>query len=337
MNRAHRLISRVTILIVLWMSVVPLAANGAGPKTYLGVSGVSFDYMPFWYAKDYGLYTKHNVDVDIITTSGGTVLAQAMLSGGIHFSVIGTAFLQASMQGADQVLLAAHGNYFPYRLIGLPSVSGKDGLKGATIAISRFGSNADVALRIALRQSGLDPTKDVTIVQLGTQPERLAALNGRRVQATIMSPPFSNAAKKTGLKVLLDISKMRIAYPQVCLVSTRDYIAKNRANARNLVQAYLEAIRDLKKNKEATLKLMAKYLRMDLENNRDILLDTYDETIASDDLEKKPYPNRDGVKLAVELIAKQRNISPIPNIDNFLDISLLEELDRSGFIDQLYR
>ena len=215
--------------------------------------------------------------------------------------------------------------------------TGKDGLKGATIAISRFGSNADVALRLALKQAGLDPAKDVTIVQLGTQPERLAALNSRRIQATLMSPPFSSAAKKTGLKVLLDISRMRIAYPQIGLVSSRDYITKNRANARGFVQAYLEAIRDLKKNKEATVKLLAKYLRMDLENNRDILLDTYDENIASDELEKRPYPNRDGMKLAIELIAKQRNISPIPNIDNFMDTSLLAELDRSGFIDQLYR
>jgi NitT/TauT family transport system substrate-binding protein len=133
---------------------LPLAVEGATPKTYLGVSGISFDYIPFWYAKDYGLYQKYNVDVDIITTSGGTVLAQAMLSGGVHFAAIGTAFLQGSMQGADHVLLAAHVNYFPYRLVGLPSVASKDGLKGATIAISRFGSNADVALRLALKQSG---------------------------------------------------------------------------------------------------------------------------------------------------------------------------------------
>ena len=152
-----------------------------------------------------------------------------------------------------------------------------------------------------------------------------------------MSPPFSSSAKKAGFKVLLDISRMRIAFPQIGLVASRDYIAKNRANARGFMQAYLEAIRDLKKNKEATVKVLAKYLRMDLQNNRDILLDTYDETIASDELEKKPYPNRDGMKLAVELIAKQRNISPIPNIDNFMDTSLLAELDRSGFIDQLYR
>jgi NitT/TauT family transport system substrate-binding protein len=327
----------VVVLVVLCMFPTSFAVEGAPPKTYLGVSGISFDYTPFWYAKDHGLYQKYNVDVDIITTSGGTVLAQAMLSGGVHFAAIGSAFLQGSMQGDDHVILAAHVNYFPYRLVGLPSVAGKDGLKDATIAISRFGSNADVALRLALKQAGLDPAKDVTIVQLGTQPERLAALNSRRIQATLMSPPFSSAAKKTGLKVVLDISKMRIAYPQIGLVSSRDYLAKNRANARGFVQAYLEAIRDLKRDKEATVKLLARYLRMDLENNRDILVDTYDENIASDELEKKPYPNRDGMKLAVELIAKQRNISPIPNIDNFIDTSLLAELDRSGFIDQLYR
>lgn len=327
----------VMLLLVVCVVIMPFAAEGAGPKTYLGVSGVSFDYIPFWYAKDYRLYQKYNVDVDMITTGGGTVLAQAMLSGGVQFGALGTAFLQSAMQGADQVLLAAHINYFPYRVMGLPSVAGKDGLRGATIAISRFGSNADAALRMALKQAGLDPAKDVTIVQLGTQPERLAALNGRRIQATIMSPPFSSVAKKNGLKLILDISKMRIAFPEIGLVASRDYVAKNRANARSFMQAYLEAIRDIKKNKEATVKVMAKYLRMDLENNRDILFDAYDETIASDELEKKPYPNRDGLKLAVELIAKQRNISPIPPIDNFMDISLLEELDRSGFIDQLYR
>ena len=315
----------------------PLPIHGAAPKTYLGVSGISFDYMPFWYAKDHRLYQKYNVDVDMITTSGGTVLAQAMLSGGVHFAAIAAAFLQSSMQGADHVLLAAHINYFPYRVLGLPSISDKEGLRGTTIAISRFGSNADTALRIALREAGIDPAKDVTIIQLGTQPERLAALNSRRVQATIMSPPFSSAAKKSGLKLILDLAKMRIAFPSVGLVASRDYVAKNRANARGFMQAYLEGIRDIKKNREAALRIMAKYLRMDLETNRDVLLDTYDETLASDEMERKPYPNRDGLRLAVELTAKQRNISPIPAIDKFMDTSLLEELDRSGFIDQLYR
>ena len=108
------------------MVLVRFTAEGATPKTYLGVSGISFDYIPFWYAKDYGLYQKYNVDVDIITTGGGTVLAQAMVSGGVHFAAIGTAFLQGSMQGADHVILAAHVNYFPYRLVGLPSIADKE-------------------------------------------------------------------------------------------------------------------------------------------------------------------------------------------------------------------
>src|SRR6266850_2162377 len=278
------------LVLIVFLTVVnaPFLVDAAGLKTYLGVSGISFDYMPFWYAKDYRLYQKYNVDVDMITTGGGTVLAQAMLSGGVHFAAIGTAFLQGSMQGADHVLLAAHINYFPYRVVGLPSIGDKEGLRGATIAISRFGSNADTALRIALREAGLDPAKDVTIIQLGTQPERLAALNSRQIQATIMSPPFSSAAKKAGLKVILDISKMRIAFPAIGVVASRDYVAKNRMNAKGFMQAYLEAIRDIKKNQEATLKIMAKYLRMELESNRDILLDAYDETLASDEMERNP-------------------------------------------------
>src|SRR5215510_3232203 len=136
----------VVVLVVLCMFLTPLAVEGATPKTYLGVSGISFDYTPFWYAKDYGLYQKYNVDVDIITTSGGTVLAQAMLSGGVHFAAIGTAFLQGSMQGGRPCDPCCSRQLF--------SVAGKDGLKDATIAISRFGSNADVALRLALKQAG---------------------------------------------------------------------------------------------------------------------------------------------------------------------------------------
>src|ERR1700745_3810848 len=118
---------KLFVTIVFMTAVVaPFPVNGAGAKTYLGVSGISLDYMPFWYAKDYRLYQKYNVDVDMITTGGGTVLAQAMLSGGVNFAAIGTAFLQSAMQGADHVLLAAHINYFPYRVVGLPSIAGKE-------------------------------------------------------------------------------------------------------------------------------------------------------------------------------------------------------------------
>src|SRR5262245_66391688 len=114
----------LVILVFLTALTAPFTVGGAGPKTYLGVSGISFDYIPFWYAQDYRLYQKYNVDVDMITTGGGTVLAQAMLSGGVHFAAIGTAFLQGSMQGADQLILAAHFDYLPYVFVDFASIAG---------------------------------------------------------------------------------------------------------------------------------------------------------------------------------------------------------------------
>ena len=87
--------SKLKLLVIIGFLAVlypPFAVDGAAPKTYLGVSGISFDYIPFWYAKDFRLYQKYNVDVDLITTGGGTVLAQATLSGGVHFGALGTAF-----------------------------------------------------------------------------------------------------------------------------------------------------------------------------------------------------------------------------------------------------
>src|SRR5947208_15855777 len=98
----------LVMLVFLTVVIGPFTVGGAGPKTYLGVSGISFDYTPFWYAKDYRLYQKYSVYVDMIMTGGGKVLAQAMLSGRVHFAAIGSAFLQKSLQGAEHVLIAVH-------------------------------------------------------------------------------------------------------------------------------------------------------------------------------------------------------------------------------------
>ena len=140
-----------------------------------------------------------------------------------------------------------------------------------------------------------------------------------------------------GYNVILDMSRMHIPYPSIGVVSSRGYIAKNRDTVIRFLQAYLEAIRDLKKEKERTVRVLAKYLKMDLESNREVLYDTYDQSVASEVIEKKPYPNLDGIKFAVDLVAQQRNISTVPDPKNFLDTTLLEELDRSRFIDKLYQ
>jgi len=314
-----------------------LFAGAAASKIYLGLSSVSLDYVPFWYAKDHNLYRKHGLDVDIITMGGGTALTQALLAGGIPIAGIGAPFLQAAIHGADLVMLATHINYLPYRLIGHPSVSLEKGLKGSLIGISRFGSNSDLALRIALKQSGIDPANDVTIVQLGGQTERFAALKTGRVQATTIAPPLSSAAKRMGFNVILDMSKMRIPYPTIGVVSSREFISNNRDTVKRFMQAYLESIRDIKKDKDGTVAVMAKYLKLDIKKDRDVLYDTYDETIASGEVEKRPYPNLEGIKFALNLIAKERNLAVPSNPKDFLDTTLLEELEKSGFIDNLYR
>lgn len=313
-----------------------LAASPSS-KIYLGLSSVSLDYVPFWYAKDHGLYGKYGLDLDIITTGGGTVLTQALLAGGIPLAGIGGAFLQGAMQGADLVMLAAHMNYFPYRLIGQSSISLGKGLKGSLIGISRFGSSSDLALRVALKASGIDPTKDVTILQLGGQTERFAALTTGRVQATIIAPPLSSAAKKMGFNVILDMARMRLPYPEIGVVSSREFISKNRDTVKRFLQAYLESIRDIKKDREGTVAVMGKYLKLDVDKQREVLHDTYEQTIASGEVERKPYPNLEGVKFAVDLIAKERNLTTTPNPKDYLDTTILEELDRSGFIDKLYK
>jgi len=237
---------KLMLLLIVFLSVVvvPFNTNGAGPKIYLGISGISFDYIPFWYAKDFRLYEKYNVDLDMITTGGGTVLAQAMLSGGVHFAAIGTAFLQSSMQGADHVLLAAHINYFPYRVVGLPSIAGKEGLRGATIAISRFGSNADTALRPSTQPpsstyvASSSPGHSEPLVDLRTPQHR------QQEPATLRRPRWTLEQEMRQILRPVAIAEGTLVLP-LCMRATGDcmtVVGAEHANAHSLNLSHLRRL-----------------------------------------------------------------------------------------------
>ena len=118
---------------------------------------------------------------------GGTQLAQAVIGASIPIAVMGGAYLTAAVRGADLVMIATHMDKFPYSLIVKPNIKKVEDLKGTKLAISRFGSSSDAGLRVALQKLGLNPDKDVTILQVGGQTERFAALKGGTVDGTVVT------------------------------------------------------------------------------------------------------------------------------------------------------
>src|SRR6185295_20111126 len=134
-------------------------------------------------------------------------------------------------------------------------------LKGKKIAISRFGSGTDTAVRLVLKKYGLDPAKDVTLLQIGTQPSRVQALAAGVIDATIISPPLDLTAKKQGFNILVNIAELGIPYPQQGIETTDRVIRESPHLVKAFLKGYMEGVYYAAKFKDLTKKIITKYLK----------------------------------------------------------------------------
>src|SRR5213593_2996059 len=156
----------------------------------VGYSAASADQLPAWVAKESGLFAKNGLDVQLIFFTGGTTAILALVSGDVPITqVSGPGLVNSALAGSDAVFVAAGIISLNYVLMGKPGIKTAEQLRGGTLAISRFGSATDSIARFALRRIGFTPGKDVTIVQVGSGPERLNAVMTGKVSAAVINPP----------------------------------------------------------------------------------------------------------------------------------------------------
>jgi len=267
---------------------------------------------------------------------GGTQLAQVVIAGSIPIAVMGGAYLSAAVRGADLVMIATHMDKLPYTLIVKPSLKRVEDLKGTRLAISRFGSSSDAGLRLALQKLGVNPEKEVTIVQVGGQTERFAALKANTVDGTVVIPPLSGAAQRLGYNALINMNKLGIPYPQEGVVVSRQFLASRRDMVTRFLKAYIEGVKELKNDKEFAIGVLAKYLRMDRKKDREALEDSFQEVIIEQML-KVPGINLEAIKVGLDLLGKDKPSTASSNPRDYVDGSVMLELVKSGFVDQLYK
>src|SRR6266542_1280575 len=179
-------------------------------------------------AKEAGIFKKHGLDPQLILTPGGSLGFQAMMGGDVAMVLAdGSSAVTSNLAGAV-VIIASFLNTFPYSLISIPEVKKVDQLVGGKVAISRFGSATDVSVRMSLAKVGLNPDTDVTILQIGTQTTRFAALQSKQVQATIITPPFTLTARKHGYNTLVDMAQLNIPFELTALLTRRSFIKAQR-------------------------------------------------------------------------------------------------------------
>jgi len=298
-----------------------------------GVAGPAINLVYAHLTKDAGLWQKHGLDARVVVFESGSILAQAALSGEVKFSISsGPATIASRVQGADTIILAAAVNTLPYSIVAAKNITRWDQLKGKKIAISRFGSGTDTAVRLVLKRYGLDPVKDVLILQVGTQPARIQALAAGAIDATIVSPPLDFQAKKQGYQILVNIADLKIPYPQLVIETTERYVKENPHIVKNFLKGFIEGVYYAARNKDETKNIMTKYLRT---VDPEILDITYQNFLQTTDYSMRP--NMEGIRNAMDEVAARVPAVKNRKPEEFVDTRILRELEKDGFFKQFQK
>jgi NitT/TauT family transport system substrate-binding protein len=321
----------LALFCLLLLSPFPLPAQTQTPVV-VGVAGMSASLIHPFIARDAGLFQKHGLDPRLVLFEGGTLLAQAAMAGEVKFSVTsGPVTIASRSAGADTIVVAGYINTLPYNLVAAKSITSLQQLKGKRIAISRFGSTTDTAVRLLLEKVGINP-KDVTIIQMGAQPSRFAALVAGTLDATIIAPPFDLTAKKQGYNVLVNLADLAIPYPQQVIETTDRFIRENPQAVKNFLKGFIAGIHYGLTNKEGAKKIIAKYMKV---TDPEILEATYASYVQTTD--RRAFPNIEGFRYGLEEVAKRLPAAKDKKPEDFINMRFLNELEKEGFFKELYK
>jgi NitT/TauT family transport system substrate-binding protein len=326
------LIARLLVALIIWQLPQTAAAADApkleklvigypAPVASLGI----IDVM-----RKGGLFRKYGLDVDLVYIQGSPILTTAMVSGQVPLSFIGGAAIVASaVGGADTVYLAC-GIY--WRVFSTPDVNTIADLKGKKIGVTTIGSQEDSVIRFILRERGLNPDRDFAVVAVGGAPTRLAALSKGVVHASTFIPPQDIAAEKLGLHELIDMSTLGLYNPGSCFASTKSYIKTHRDTVMRVMKAFVEGLRYYKDNRDFVLKVTA-----DFAQNRDseVLRTTYETVTKFQD--RVPYVNMKGIEFMLKTLELRDPRAKTFDPNAVVDSSFIQELDKSVFIDAVWK
>jgi len=331
---------RITIvgLFIAGCLRVAIAAENAAPqnlkKVVIAFSGIAPSYAPSWVAYETGLFRKYGLDVQLIFIESGSRTIQTLISGDVVAAqAAGAPTIQSNLQGSGVVLIAGFLNTLDYKLMVSRDITRPDQLKGKAVAVSRAGSSSDFATRYALEKYGLVPDKDVSFLQIGSQPARFAALETGKINGVMVSIPVTAKAAKMGFNALADLQMLGLEYQHNALAVSQNLIKTQPDLVRNILKAEVEAIYYAKTHRKETMAILGKYLKTD---DMDALQEAYEAEVEAL-IPQKPYPTLKGIQTILRELGAKDAVARAAKPEQFVDLSFMKELDSSGFIDRLYK
>jgi NitT/TauT family transport system substrate-binding protein len=287
--------------------------------------------VPFWVAKERGLFKKHGLDLEMIFINGSTRTVQALLGGDLDFGgAVGTAAINGQLAGGKIAIINSLVNTLPYYVIGLPDIKSPQDLKGRAAATHIPGTSADFALRLALLKVGLS-YKDIKAVTVGGSTARMAAVMTKQLDFAVVTEAAKLTGEKAGLKVVINMAELNIPFLFTCTVTKRETIEKDPKAVASVVRALAEAVHYYKTNKEGVIKIMQKYTRGQKRSILEGAYDAYTQLYPED-----TYPSLEGLQGTLDAQAAWDPKAAGKKAADFVDLRFVDELKKSGFIRKLY-
>jgi NitT/TauT family transport system substrate-binding protein len=306
-----------------WLS--PLGAQEHSLRAvYNAISGVM---APIWVAADAGLFTKHGVNVDMKYLAA-TSAVQAMLGGGEEVGFVGNQGIDARLEGADLVYIASGLPTFVFQLYSRPEIKTIADLKGKVIAVTQPAASTDYATRMVLRKNGLDPEKDVKILYAQDSINVINTVITGNAAAGINSHPNALKLKAAGMKVLVDITELKIPFLFTGILSSPKVVREKNEALTRFLRGYIEAMAVIRRDKEITVKSMGKFLKL---SDREALESTYDEYKSVFPVTPLMTAAEVQAVLDVSKSPKAKSMKP----QEFYDNSIVQKISASGFIEQV--
>ena len=325
-RRSRSTISNLLLLVLLLFSPKLLLAQ----EPLRAGTIFSATQAPLWAAKEGRYFEKYGIkNLEVIQFSGGQPVTRALIGGDIQISTTGgAAVVNARLKGADTVIIARTVGVFPYTLYVGKDIRDAGELKGKKLAVSTIGGSGYVAMQYALRKIGLDPDKDVTMLQIGDFGARLASLAAGTVQGALLLPPFTLRARELGLRPLYDLVGSGIQYPINQITARQSFIKSQRETVKNFMRGFVAGLARFRTDREFGARVLGKNLR---ETDSKILQETYDFWLKVFPRVPNPGPEDATVFLEFMQIREQHDWR------EFVDTSVMDELAREGFLNSVYK
>jgi ABC-type nitrate/sulfonate/bicarbonate transport system substrate-binding protein len=314
----------IIIVALFFLPTAALSQSTARTSVSLIYEAIAATNATLWLAEDARLFQKYGLDAKIVHARGA-IPVQALVSGSVEFGAFsGSSTVAAALAGSDIVFVAAKGNFAVMSFWVRPDslIKSLAELRGKTIGVTRASSASHTIARLALKSSGLTD-RDVKYLHHGGLPESFASLDQGIVDASMGSPP------RPGFKELVDLSSLKIPFLQGAIEVQRSFLQNRRETVINMLKAYVETIKLAKEKPDLAIAAISKRMRVPAEVIRPVYQPHENA------LEEIPYVRRDSVQVILDQYPKEqlKNLS----FEKLVDNSLLQQLESSGFVKNLYR